>query len=78
MPFSGGEVVKALTKHRFQIVGRTGSHVKLQFINKDTDEVRKVTVPLHDEIDPGTLRSIADQAGAKEFQAFKNWIEKGL
>lgn len=78
MPFSGEEVVKALRKHRFEIVGRTGSHVKLQFINKHTNEVRKVTVPLHEELDPGTLHSIADQVGARDFQKFKEWIEESL
>lgn len=78
MPFSGEDVIDALTKHRFEIVGRSGSHVKLQFVNKHTDEVRKVTVPLHGELDPGTLRSIAEQAGANDFQKFKRFIEEVL
>lgn len=73
--FSGEDLVKALTKARFKITGRKGSHVKLEFIDKNTDERRIVIVPLHDEIDSGTLKSIAEQAGAKDFQKFKKWIE---
>jgi hypothetical protein len=34
-----------------------------------------VTVPLHDEIATGTLRGIAEQAGADDFQAFLNAID---
>jgi hypothetical protein len=33
-------------------------------------------VPLHDEVDMGTLRSIAEQAGAKDFDEFCAWIER--
>jgi predicted RNA binding protein YcfA (HicA-like mRNA interferase family) len=58
--FSGREVVKALTKNRFFIVDRTGSHVKLRYEHPTNDEdVRVVSVPMHDRIDTGTLRSIA-------------------
>lgn len=39
-------------------------------------EARTVPVPLHDELAEGTLRDIADQAGAKEYQRFKSWIEQ--
>lgn len=73
--FSGKDVVKALTKARFKVTGRTGSHVKLEFIDKNTGEGRVAIVPLHDELDSGTLRSIAEQAGTKDFQKFKIWIE---
>lgn len=59
--FSGRDVVKALTKNRFHIVGRTGSHVKLRYESSVNDEdVRVVSVPMHDRIDVGTLRSIAE------------------
>ena len=39
-------------------------------------DARTVPVPLHDEVDMGTLRSIADQAGAKDFDEFCAWIER--
>jgi len=41
----------------------------------DTD-ARTVPVPLHDEIDTGTLRSIANQAGARDFEEFCEWIDR--
>jgi hypothetical protein len=34
-----------------------------------------VTVPLHDELATGTLRSIASQCEADDFQAFMDWLE---
>jgi len=34
-----------------------------------------VSVPLHDELATGTLKSIAEQAGADDFQAFLDAIE---
>jgi predicted RNA binding protein YcfA (HicA-like mRNA interferase family) len=75
--FSGREVVKALTKNRFYIVDRTGSHVKLRYEHPTTEEdVRVVSVPMHDRIDTGTLRSIASQAGAQDFDAFCAWIDR--
>jgi lipoic acid synthetase len=52
--FSGRAVVKALTRNRFYVVDRTGSHVKLRDEHPTSDDdVRVVTVPLHDRIDTG-------------------------
>ncbi|KXB05523.1 hypothetical protein AKJ50_00700 [candidate division MSBL1 archaeon SCGC-AAA382A13] len=77
--FSGREIVKVLAQNRFYIVDRTGSHVKLRYEHPNNDDdVRIVIVPMHDSIKSGTLRSIADQAGAKNFQKFKNWIDRSL
>lgn len=74
--FSGREVVKALTKNRFHVVDRTGSHVKLRYEHPtNTDDIRIVSVPMHDRIKTGTLRHIADEAGAKDFEAFCRWID---
>ena len=39
-------------------------------------EARTVPVPLHDEISEGTLKDIADQAGANNYQKFKAWIDQ--
>lgn len=73
--YSGAEIVKALGKWGFRRVDQTGSHVKLEYVHPETGEKRYVTVPLHDELATGTLRSIADQAGAHDFQAFLDAID---
>lgn len=62
----------------YQPVDRTGSHLKLRYVHPETGEVRNVTVPIHGEIDTGTLRSIADQCGAEDFDAWCDWIEELL
>jgi predicted RNA binding protein YcfA (HicA-like mRNA interferase family) len=75
--FSGRELVKALTRNRFHVVDRTGSHVKLRYEHPtNPDDVRLVSVPLHDSVAIGTLRSIADDAGAEDFDAFCRWIDR--
>ncbi|WP_157573603.1 type II toxin-antitoxin system HicA family toxin [Haloplanus natans] len=38
-------------------------------------EKRTVSVPLHDELATGTLKSIAEQAGAEDFQQFLDAID---
>jgi len=60
---SGGEAIKALHKNGFRATRQRGSHVLLK-----RDDIR-VTVPLHQELDRGTLRDIINQAGKtrKEF-----------
>lgn len=71
--------MKALTRNRFRIVDRTGSHVKLRYEHPTNEEdVRVVTVPLHDRVKIGTLQDVAEQEGAKEFDAFCNWIDRNL
>ncbi len=75
-PYSGEEIAKALRKWNFQPVDREGSHLKLRYVNPNTGEKRMVSVPMHDELATGTLRNIADQAGAKDFQAFLDAIEE--
>jgi hypothetical protein len=37
---------------------------------------RTVPVSLHDELREGTLRDIGKQAGMKDFQEFKAWIDR--
>jgi predicted RNA binding protein YcfA (HicA-like mRNA interferase family) len=65
-----------LQKWGYKRIDQTGSHVKLRYIDPNTAEKRTVMVPLHDELATGTLRSIADQAGAKDFQKFLDEMEK--
>lgn len=55
---------------------QTGSHVKLRYVDPNTGEKRTVTVPLHDEVATDTLRSIAEQAGARDFQEFLDAIDE--
>jgi len=74
--YSGQEIIKALENWGFYRIDQTGSHVKLKYVHPVTDETRYVTVPLHDELATGTLRSIADQAGADDFQAFLDEMDK--
>jgi len=75
--FSGREVVKVLTKNRFHITDRTGSHVKLRYEHPtNEDDIRTVSVPMHDSINIGTLRRIADQSGALDFQSWCEWVAR--
>lgn len=76
--FSGREIVSVLRDHGYRPVGRTGSHLQLRWDSPDTDEVRRVTVPMasEDEIPTATLRSIADQCGANDFEAWCTWIDE--
>ncbi|ADG07590.1 type II toxin-antitoxin system HicA family toxin [Kyrpidia tusciae] len=55
---SGTETIMALGRAGFVKVSQKGSHVKVR--RKDG---RQAIVPLHDELAPGTLRSILRQAG---------------
>ncbi|WP_435126853.1 type II toxin-antitoxin system HicA family toxin [Halobaculum sp. D14] len=54
-----------------------GDHAQLSYEHPSNDsDQRRVTVPLHDELRTGTLRSIAKQAGANDFDAFCDWIDR--
>ena len=58
---SGTQVARALEKLGFQRVSQRGSHLKLRL--QVPQGSRTVIVPLHEELAPGTLRSILRQAG---------------
>lgn len=73
--YSGEEIIRALGKWRFRKVDQTGSHVKLRYVHPETGEKRTVMVPLHDELATGTLKEIAYQAGAEDFQSFLDAID---
>lgn len=74
--YSGLEVVKFLRNHGYAPAGGGGSHRKLIYRHPDNpDDVRTVIVPLHDELATGTLRSIADQCDADDFQEFLDWLD---
>jgi hypothetical protein len=50
--------------------------VKLRYEHPESDEVRVVSVPLtdSDQISQDTYRSIADQCGADDSEAWCAWI----
>ncbi len=58
---SGKEVIKILSKFDFEVVSQKGSHVKLKRVLPDETK-QTLTVPLHEELDRGTLKAIFKQA----------------
>lgn len=76
--FSGREVVKVLVNvGGFEWRRTTGDHAQLYYEHPtNEDDRRQVTVPLHDELRTGTLRSVAESAGAEDFDAFCEWIAR--
>jgi len=76
--FSGMEVVKVLVNvGGFEWRRTSGDHAQLYYQHPiNEDDRRQLTVPLHDEIRTGTLRDIAEGAGANDFDAFCEWIDR--
>lgn len=78
-PFSGRDVVSVMVNSGIYRLDRiNGDHAILRWEPPDDHDAdaRTVPVPLHDELDEGTLSDIADQAGAKELQEFKDWVDR--
>jgi len=51
--------------------------VKLRYEHpNDADDVRVVSVPMHDSIRSGTLRSTAEQCGDNDFDAWCRWVDR--
>ena len=67
--FSGREAVRVLVNPGgFKWRRTTRDHARLYYhYPTNEDDRRRVTVPLHDELRTGTLRSIAENAGAQDF-----------
>ncbi len=59
---SGRDVTSILGKFGFFIYSQRGNHVKLRRMSS-AGEKQTLTVPLHNELDVGTLRAIIRQAG---------------
>lgn len=77
--FSGMEVVKVMVNSGIYAWVRTrGDHAILRWEPPDDHptDARTVPVPLHDELDTGTLRNIAELAGARDFDRFCAWIDR--
>ena len=58
---SGPQVADIMAAFEFQTHSQRGSHVKLRRITK-RGEKQTLTIPLHPELDAGTLRAIIRQA----------------
>jgi len=58
---SGKEVLKVLSRFGFKVVSQRGSHVKLRRVLSDGTK-QTLTIPLHEELDKGTLKAIFRQA----------------
>jgi predicted RNA binding protein YcfA (HicA-like mRNA interferase family) len=58
---SGKEILKALKTSGFVEISQRGSHVKLRRFS--FGGTKTVIIPLHEELAPGTLKSILRQAG---------------
>lgn len=75
--FSGEDVRKVLVNvgnfHQDRI---SGSHAILKYTHPEMGEKRTVSVPLHDRVSMGTLRGIAEDAGANDFDEFCKWIDR--
>jgi predicted RNA binding protein YcfA (HicA-like mRNA interferase family) len=74
--FTGEEIAKVLIDMGYYPVDRSGSHLKLRYKHPDTGEVRNVTIPMGGEVKTGTLRNIARQCGANDFDAWCQWIDE--
>jgi predicted RNA binding protein YcfA (HicA-like mRNA interferase family) len=77
--FSGMEIVKVLgNAGNFNWERTTGDHAIMKWTappDHGSDD-RTVSVPLHDRVRTGTLRSIAEDAGAEDFDEFCRWIDR--
>jgi len=58
---SGSAVVNILENFGFRIHSQKGSHIKLRRIDPNGNK-QTLTIPLHRELDNGTLRAIFRQA----------------
>jgi predicted RNA binding protein YcfA (HicA-like mRNA interferase family) len=58
---SAREVLRVLYAHGFEVVAPRGSHAKLRRMAPDGSP-QILTIPLHKELAPGTLRAIFRQA----------------
>lgn len=66
---SGDDAVRALARSGFVFVRQKGSHVRMKKQLPDT--TLNVTIPLHDELDRTTLRSIIKAAELSEEEFLK-------
>ena len=58
---SARDVLAALESFGFEVVATRGSHAKLRRVNEDGQR-QTLTLPLHEDLDLGTIRAIYRQA----------------
>ncbi len=58
---SGDQVIRIFRDFGFSLVSQKGSHAKLKRLSPN-GETQTLIVPLHHELDRGTLRAIFNQA----------------
>jgi predicted RNA binding protein YcfA (HicA-like mRNA interferase family) len=58
---SGKDIVKIFSRFGFRIISQKGSHVKLRRVLAEGTR-QTLTIPLHSEIDKGTLKAIFRQS----------------
>ena len=58
---SGKKAIKFLERAGFVIVRQRGSHVRMKMVT--SEKTIKLTIPLHETLDRGTLASIIRSAG---------------
>lgn len=58
---SARDVLAALKTFGFEVVATRGSHAKLRRVTED-DQTQTLTLPLHKDLDLGTIRAIYRQA----------------
>ncbi|MBI4686749.1 MAG: type II toxin-antitoxin system HicA family toxin [Nitrospirae bacterium] len=58
---SGKDVLSIFSQFGFSVHSQRGSHVKLRRIST-SGETQSLTIPMHNELDIGTLRAILRQA----------------
>ena len=73
---SGTDVLAALRDMGYCHDRTRSEHTILKYTHPHTGEQRTVAVPRHDWLTPGTLRSIAESAGARDFDAFCEWVDE--
>ena len=69
---SGKDVIRVLTRAGFFFVRQKGSHVRMK--KQTSDTALNITIPLHDELDRTTLRSIIKAAELTEDE-FLHFLE---
>jgi len=58
---SGKEVLSIFPRFGFSVHSQRGSHAKLRRVSP-SGETQSLTIPIHNELDVGTLRAILRQA----------------
>lgn len=75
--FSGEEIYKVLVNvGGFAHVRTTGDLLRWDPPESHDPEPRVVTVSLHDSVSVGTVHDVAEDAGANDFEAFCELIDR--